>query len=281
MKHSAQEGSAPDTLDTKITIPITAVIDREFKRRGVFPELRLEMATKVINGATGKHLVSLERAREIADLVNSRHDKVKQSIERLAERAVIQLPPMGEVKNHLGQTVQEYNLCKRDSLIVVAQLCPEFTAVIVDRWQELEAQMQAPALNPANWSRMQLIELAMQAEQERLVLAEKIEEMLPKANGFDLIAGIDGSLCMTDAAKELQIKPKQLITWLSCNEWIYKRAGSATWIGYHDKIQQGLIEMKAAIYQNSAGEDCQRPQVRITGKGLAKLAKQFATDING
>lgn len=75
---------------------------------------------------------------EIAELVDSRHDKVKQSIERLAARGVIQLPPMGEVKNHLGQTVQVYQIGKRDSYVIVAQLSPEFTARLVDRWQELE-----------------------------------------------------------------------------------------------------------------------------------------------
>lgn len=45
---------------------------------------------------------------EISELVESRHDKVKQSIERLAARGTIQLPPLGEVKNHLGQTVSVY-----------------------------------------------------------------------------------------------------------------------------------------------------------------------------
>lgn len=44
---------------------------------------------------------------EIAELVESRHDKVRLSIQRLANRGVIQLPPMGEVKNHLGQRVAE------------------------------------------------------------------------------------------------------------------------------------------------------------------------------
>lgn len=47
-------------------------------------------------------------SRQIADLVGSRHDKVKQTIERLSKDnqnrlAVIQLPPMGDVKNHLGK----------------------------------------------------------------------------------------------------------------------------------------------------------------------------------
>ena len=70
---------------------------------------------------------------DIADLVESRHDHVKRSIERLAERGVIKLPPMGEVKNHLNQTVSVFLVCKRDSYVVVAQLSPEFTAKLVDR----------------------------------------------------------------------------------------------------------------------------------------------------
>ena len=83
---------------------------------------------------------------EMAELVGSRHDKVKQSIERLAERGVIQLPPVGisENINNLGlpQKTKLYVFSdeqgKRDSIIVVAQLSPEFTARLVDRWRELE-----------------------------------------------------------------------------------------------------------------------------------------------
>lgn len=35
---------------------------------------------------------------EIADLLNCRHDKVKQSIERLANKGVIEFPPLGSIK---------------------------------------------------------------------------------------------------------------------------------------------------------------------------------------
>ena len=47
-------------------------------------------------------------SREIAELVGSRHDKVKQSIERLATEkenkpAVICLPPLGEYLDSLGR----------------------------------------------------------------------------------------------------------------------------------------------------------------------------------
>ncbi|EPD6558634.1 TPA: DNA-binding protein, partial [Escherichia coli] len=71
---------------------------------------------------------------EIAELVGSRHDKVKQSIERLAVRGVIRNPPMVvfEKINNLGllRGVEAYvfegEQGKRDSIIVVAQLSPEF-----------------------------------------------------------------------------------------------------------------------------------------------------------
>ena len=87
---------------------------------------------------------------EISELVGSRHDKVKQSIERLAKKLVITLPPLGisENINNLGFEIKsEYYIFsgeqgKRDSIIVIAQLCPEYTARIVDRWQELEKTIQ-------------------------------------------------------------------------------------------------------------------------------------------
>ena len=83
---------------------------------------------------------------EIAELVGSRHDKVKQSIERLAARGVIQLPPMGEVADN--QSLSPNNKTKvyifkgergkRDSIAAVDQLSPEHTARQVDRWREME-----------------------------------------------------------------------------------------------------------------------------------------------
>ncbi|EBW6364521.1 DNA-binding protein [Salmonella enterica subsp. enterica serovar Oranienburg] len=86
---------------------------------------------------------------EIADLVGSRHDSVKRSIERLAERGVIQLPPMANCEriNGLGLSQNsayylfEGDQGKRDSIVVVAQLSPEFTGRMVDRWQELERKV--------------------------------------------------------------------------------------------------------------------------------------------
>lgn len=120
-------------------------------------------------------------SREIADLVNSRHDDVKRSIARLADRSVIQLPPLAEVKNHLGQTVAEYLVCKRDSFVVVAQLSPEFTAALVDRWQELEQQVA----KPRELSTLEILQLALESEKARVLLTIQVDQQATKIHQLE------------------------------------------------------------------------------------------------
>ncbi|EPS0266523.1 TPA: Rha family transcriptional regulator [Escherichia coli] len=104
------------------------------------------MNTAIFNGKASMTSV------EIAELVGSQHSDVKRSIERLVAKNIIRKPPMAvsEKINNLGFKVQyehylfEGEQGKRDSIIVVAQLCPEFTARLVDRWRELEEQIRKP-----------------------------------------------------------------------------------------------------------------------------------------
>lgn len=91
---------------------------------------------------------------EISALVDSRHDNVKRAIERLAASGVISQPPMEDgAKSANGVVTKVYvfggEQGKRDSIVVVAQLSPKFTARLVDRWQELEKQIAAPVFDPA------------------------------------------------------------------------------------------------------------------------------------
>ncbi|MCC4618151.1 Rha family transcriptional regulator [Xanthomonas campestris pv. asclepiadis] len=89
---------------------------------------------------------------DIAELVERRHDNVKRTIETLVQQGVIVRPQMGEKSGFdaMGRArpVRVFHFAgeqgMRDSLVVVAQLSPEFTGRLVDRWQQLERQVAAP-----------------------------------------------------------------------------------------------------------------------------------------
>ena len=109
--------------------------------------------------------------------------------------------------------------------------------------------------------------------------AEQIKELKPKADGFDRIATADGSLCITDAAKNLQVGPKELFFYLNSHEWIYRRTGNKNWLAYQDKIKQGLLEHKVTEVSLSDGTSRISEQVRITPKGLTRLSEMFSNHV--
>jgi phage regulator Rha-like protein len=118
---------------------------------------------------------------EIAELVGSRHDNVKRTIETLAESGIVHPHSEDEWSaDAIGRprATRIYRINKRDSFVVVAQLCPEFTAVLVDRWQELESQVSAPTL--PSYAEV-LRGLADQIEQTERVTVERDHAIATKA----------------------------------------------------------------------------------------------------
>lgn len=169
------------------------------------PEMKEPLVAGTTKGGTTKQPIAKENSTmhqlittdsnatmtslEISELVESRHDNVRISIERLAKSGVIQLPPMQEVKDN--QSLSPNNKTKvylftgeqgkRDSIIVVAQLSPEFTARLVDRWQALEKAMQQPQIDlPADPIMAQLA--VLQSVREKQLALESKQQVL--AVGF-------------------------------------------------------------------------------------------------
>lgn len=137
---------------------------------------------------------------EIAQIVHTEPRNVKLSIERLANKDVIQLPPLTKVENKQSLSPNRFSDAyifsgeqgKLDSITVVAQLCPQFTALLVKRWYELESQ----TAKPVELSRMELIQLALAAEQENQALKNHVAVLEPKAQ---VIACVEGDKVYTQA----------------------------------------------------------------------------------
>ena len=106
-------------------------------------------------------------------------------------------------------------------------------------------------------------------------LEDQIKLIQPKAEALDRIAtGAEGSMCITDAAKHLQVRPKDLFNYLQSHDWIYRRQGTS-WLGYQEKIKQNLVEHKITTISLPDGNERMTTQVRLTAKGLAKLSEQY------
>lgn len=168
--------------------------------------------------------------REIAQLLNKQHSNIKVSAERLAEKGTIAL--QGSDFEHNGNTYTEYLLNKRDTLILVAQNCPEFTAAIVDRWQELEEQ-QAPKLPQTFAEALQLA-----ADQ-----AKQLELAAPKVAFVDNL--VDRSNLMN--ASQVAQKHKKSAVWLNKfldDVGVYSKAIKRGRVFQQWFIDKGLGEMK-------------------------------------
>ena len=85
-------------------------------------------------------------SREIAELTGKRHDNVMAVIRELIKAHILTSEIQELDYVHRGNTYKYFLLNKRDSLVLVARLSPEFTAHIVDRWQELEQKLN-PVFN--------------------------------------------------------------------------------------------------------------------------------------
>jgi phage antirepressor YoqD-like protein len=222
-------------------------------------------------------------SREIAELVDSRHDKVRQSIERLVERGVISLPPTGEVKIQRERRMEAVKVYvfsgeqgKRDSIIVVAQLCPEFTARLVDRWQELEAQVARPDPGAALRDPAALRHLLLGYTEKVIALEAKVEADAPKVAALDRLEASEGSVNVRIAAKMLNVPERKFTKWLQANGWAFRQNGVGPLQAYHVKREAGLLEHRPHTYRDQQrDEDRTVPQMMVTPKGLARLAALF------
>jgi phage antirepressor YoqD-like protein len=117
---------------------------------------------------------------------------------------------------------------------------------------------------------------------ERVIeLEETVKVIQPKADALERLSCAEGSLCVTDAAKALKQPPRRFFANLSARKWLYRRAGCSHWLGYQDKVQAGYLEHKVETVTRPDGSEKVVEQVRVTPKGLAKLAQIFGSEGSG
>ena len=239
----------------------------------------------IFDSSTGNKPLTMS-SREIAELTGVRHDNVKRTIEKCVSSGVFGLPQIEENLTYEEDTniphkSKVYRLDKRTSMIVVAQLCPEFTAKIIDRWQELESAVQSkafaalpdftkPAVAARAWADQ--VEARERAEYQAAELASENAKLLPKAKVADTIASAEGLHSISTAAKILGTGQKRLFSRL-------RNAGilNSHNIPYQRFVERGYFTSRESTYR--AGDvDHVYPQTFVTGKGISWLSKNMKKD---
>ena len=252
------------------------------------------------NNISGLHKSQLTMSsREIASLTNKRHDHICRDIRAILvallggqDADYIRNPNLGYLTNQHVSCNQydfnnpnawEYHISRRYTEILITGFDIKRRTAVIDRLYELEEANKQSQLRIPTSKELALMVIKAEEENERLSLENKtlgsqLEEMKPTVAAFDRIATkTEGSMCVTDTAKHLQVHPKKFFQELHAMGWIYKRTGSHHWLGYQDKVKQGLLEHKITTVSKSDGSEKIVEQVLVTPKGLAKLSQMLTT----
>ncbi|HHF6381402.1 TPA: phage antirepressor KilAC domain-containing protein, partial [Haemophilus influenzae] len=172
--------------------------------------------------------------------------------------------PMAYTHPQNGQTYYEYHLTKRDSLIVVAQNCPEFTAAIVDRWQALENQQKPTALIPQSFSEALMLAAQLQAEKERNA---------PKVAFVDHYVEVGTSKSFRETAKILKMPERALVNRLVEDKYLYRQSGVL--LPYQSARTKDLFTVKTGTAEHGHNYT----QTRVTSKGIEFIASRYASEL--
>ncbi|MEB4800572.1 phage antirepressor KilAC domain-containing protein [Acinetobacter soli] len=208
---------------------------------------------------------------EISELVRSRHDSVKRTIETLASKGVIESPQSVEIKTATrptGAYVFSGEAGKLDSITVVAQLCPQFTAALVKRWYELESQQN----QTRELTRLEILQLALESEKKAIELEQQVKVLEPKAQALDVIADTTNTYSIRECAKTIGIQETKLIDFMLKKQWVYRENSRHRRLcAYAHRVEQKVMINKVSKVVACDDGDKVFTQARITAFGLTRL----------
>lgn len=184
------------------------------------------------------------------------------------------------VKNQHGPATEAIRMTADQCKLVAMRESKGVRRRVLARLNELEAKVAAPLQPPVALPDFTNPAIAARAWAEQFEAKEQAQQQLaiaaPKAQALDRIAQAEGDMCITDAAKDLGMKPRTLMAWLEKNRWVYRRGGASKPVAYQDRIQSGHLTHKVTAVLREDGTEKMVAQVIVTPKGLAKLAEVAA-----
>lgn len=202
-------------------------------------------------------------SREIAELVEARHNDVVATIERLFVKGLLRSSRKTRREDTGGRPIEVYDLIERDSHLVVSGYSDEHRARVIDRWQELEAQA-APAV-PQTMA--QALRLAADQAEQLDAQREQLALAAPKVEYVDRYVAANGSMGFRQVAKLLQANEHEFRAWLQDAKIMYRLGGE--WAAYQNHIEAGRFLVRSGV---ATANDHAFNTTKFTPKGVEWVA---------
>ena len=219
--------------------------------------------------------VATMSSREIADICEKQHAHVMRDTRAMLDAVFGGQSNSGsadfeaEYFDEQGKPRREYRLPRDLTMTLITGYRADLRYKVIKRLESLEAEKAKGGFQvPQSFGDA----LRLAADQ-----SEQIEAMRPKVEAMDLMEASEGSQTPRIAAKVFDAAERKFFRWLHAHNWTYKQG--KTWLGYSDKIKLGYLEHEPFTYTvPETGEEKTKVQLKITPKGMARLAQIFAKE---
>lgn len=213
-------------------------------------------------------------SREIAELCEKEHFHVKRDCEVVFRGLNLDASKFGcTYLDSVNREQTEYLLDEELTMTLITGYSILLRNRVIKRWKELEDK----ASKPVELSRMELIQLALAAEQENQALKDHVAVLEPKAQVMDVIADTVNTYSIRDSAKTIGIQESKLIDFMLKKHWVYRENSRHRRLcAYAQRVEQKVMVNKVSQVIACVEGDKVYTQARITAFGLTRLTALVA-----
>ncbi|MCG7588008.1 phage regulatory protein/antirepressor Ant [Photobacterium sp. OFAV2-7] len=228
--------------------------------------------------------IAITTSLRIAEGVGNPHSSVikliRNNIKDFQEFGIIGFEIQPKPKGQRGGSATEYAILNEQqaTLLMTYMRNTEIVRMFKKRLVKAFFEQGRQKQTHGNFSRLEILQLALEAEQKRLQLEQENQQLetkgaedAPKVAFHDQVTIAPDAISVAQAAKVIGTGRNRLISFLRKIKWITRKNEP-----YQAKIEQGLLDVKLGNWEHPDHGLQQSVTALVTGKGLSRLQQLWS-----